>query len=117
MPIHPTGVSRIPLRKTCPGRSALGQPDVYPQDPNQKEDELSGVHVKQGFTQNHSALVPEEYGSLVSKAESSTTVTNSKVLADLKAIMSKKEDLNTLADSGKDLLLCFFFKNSKNYVR
>ena len=58
--------------------------------------------VKQGFTQNHSALVPEEYGSLVSKADSSTAVVNSKVLSDLKSIMSKKEDLNTLADSGKD---------------
>ena len=103
MPLHPTGVSRIPLRKIGQGRSALGPPDVYPQDPNQKEDELNAVHVKQGFTQNHSALVgtPEEYGSLVSKADSSTSVNNSKVLSDLKAIMSKKEDLNTLADSGK----------------
>ena len=47
MPLHPTGVSRTPLRKICAGRSALGPPDVYPQDPNQKEDELNAVHVKQ----------------------------------------------------------------------
>ena len=47
MPLHPTGVSRIPLRKIQGGRSALGPPDVYPQDPNQKEDELNAVHVKQ----------------------------------------------------------------------
>ena len=52
MPLHPTGVSRIPLRKICAGRSALGPPDVYPQDPNQKEDELNAVHVKQVFMSN-----------------------------------------------------------------
>ena len=27
--------------------AGLGPPDVYPQDPHQKEDELSAVHVKQ----------------------------------------------------------------------
>ena len=91
----------MPMRKTMTGRSVLGPPDVYPQDPNQKEDELNAVHVKQGFTQNHSSLVTEEYASLVSKTDSSTPVNNAKVLADLKAIMSKKEDMNTLADSGR----------------
>ena len=99
MPLHPTGVSRLPMRKPQGGRVALGPPDVYPQDPNQKEDELNAVHVKQGFTQNHSSLVPEEYASFVSK--NSAEIPNSKILADLKAIMSRKEDLNTLADSGR----------------
>ncbi len=103
MPLYPLGQSRIPLRKSLPSsRSSLGPPDVYPQDPNQKEDELSAVHVKQGFTQNHAALVTaEEYGSLVSKSDNSTPVVNAKILSDLKAIMTKKEDLNTLADSGR----------------
>ena len=101
MPLYPSGTSRIPLRKTLPGRLALGPPDVYPQDPNQKEDELNAVHVKQGFTQSHASLVNEEYGSLVSKSDSLAHVTSSKVLADLKSIMSKKEDANALGDSGR----------------
>jgi hypothetical protein len=74
------------MRRPHPQRPrVLGPPDVYPQDPNQKEDELNAVHVKQGFTQSHASLVTEEYGSLVSKTDLSTPVTN-KVLADLKAI-------------------------------
>ena len=101
MPLYPTGASRIPLRKTVSNRSTLGPPDVYPQDPNQKEDELNAVHVKQGFNQNHASLVNEEYGTLVSKTDGSAPVTSSKVLADLKSIMTKKEDANTLPDSGR----------------
>ncbi|XP_039264438.2 mediator of RNA polymerase II transcription subunit 12-like isoform X1 [Styela clava] len=30
-------------------RTRIGPPDVYPQDPKQKEDELTSVNVKQGF--------------------------------------------------------------------
>lgn len=101
MPLYQTGTSRIPLRKPMPGRPALGPPDVYPQDPNQKEDELNAVHVKQGFTSTHASLVSEEYGSLMSKNNDANLVTSSKVLADIKSIMSKKEDMNTLADSGR----------------
>lgn len=91
----------MPLRRPHPQRPrVLGPPDVYPQDPNQKEDELNAVHVKQGFTQSHASLVTEEYGSLVSKTDLSTPVTN-KVLADLKAIQVRKEDANTLGDTGR----------------
>ena len=101
MPLNPPGISRMPLRRPHPQRPrVLGPPDVYPQDPNQKEDELNAVHVKQGFTQSHASLVTEEYGSLVSKTDLSTPVTN-KVLADLKAIQVRKEDANTLGDTGR----------------
>lgn len=31
-------------------RSRLGPPDVYPQEPQQKEDELTSTNVKQGFS-------------------------------------------------------------------
>ena len=100
MPLHTSSVSRIPLRKSIPSKSSLGPPDVYPQDPNQKEDELNAVHVKQGFTQSYASLVNtnnnNEYGSQITEL-----VTSSKVLADLKSIMSKKEDANTLSDSGR----------------
>jgi mediator of RNA polymerase II transcription subunit 12 len=101
MPLYPSGTSRIPLRKGLPGRMAVGPPDVYPQDPNQKEDELNAVHVKQGFTQGHASLVNEEYGSLVSKSDGIAPVSSNKVLADLKSILGKKEDANTLGDSGR----------------
>lgn len=101
MPLNPPGISRTPLRRPHPQRPRiLGPPDVYPQDPNQKEDELNAVHVKQGFTQSHASLVTEEYGSLVSKTDLSTPV-SSKVLADLKAIQVRKEDANTLGDTGR----------------
>ena len=50
MPLYPSGQTRIPLRKNIGSgsRSVLGPPDVYPQDKDQKEDELNAVHVKQG---------------------------------------------------------------------
>ena len=99
MPLYPTGVSRIPLRKQVSGRSTLGPPDVYPQDPNQKEDELNAVHVKQGFTQSHSSLVSDEYGSMISKSVANEPAASAKVLADLKSIVSKKEDSNTYKDN------------------
>ena len=51
MPLYPSGQTRIPLRKNIGSgsRSVLGPPDVYPQDKDQKEDELNAVHVKQGL--------------------------------------------------------------------
>ncbi|KAL3207531.1 hypothetical protein MRX96_010016 [Rhipicephalus microplus] len=39
----------------------LGPPDVYPQDPKQKEDELTAINVKQGFITN--PQINDEYGS------------------------------------------------------
>lgn len=39
----------------------IGPPDVYPQEPKQKEDELTSINVKQGFpTTNH---LSDEFGS------------------------------------------------------
>nr|XP_035951476.1 mediator of RNA polymerase II transcription subunit 12-like protein [Halichoerus grypus]XP_035951477.1 mediator of RNA polymerase II transcription subunit 12-like protein [Halichoerus grypus]XP_035951478.1 mediator of RNA polymerase II transcription subunit 12-like protein [Halichoerus grypus] len=43
-------------------RPRLGPPDVYPQDPKQKEDELTAVNVKQGFN-NQPAFTGDEHGS------------------------------------------------------
>ena len=95
MPLYPTGVSRIPLRKQVTGRASLGPPDVYPQDPNQKEDELNAVHVKQGFTQSHSSMVSEEYGSMISKSIANEPVASAKVLADLKSIIGASLAIKT----------------------
>lgn len=42
-------------------RPRIGPPDVYPQEPKQKEDELTSVSVKHGFpTMSH---LSDEFGS------------------------------------------------------
>ena len=87
MPLQPPGIANQLLRSHPHRQRCLGPPDVYPQDPNQKEDELNLVHVKQGFAQTHASLVPEEYASLVSKQELGLPATQ-KILSDLKGISS-----------------------------
>ncbi|KAL5013517.1 hypothetical protein ScPMuIL_007787 [Solemya velum] len=54
---HPNQETR-PLKKP-----RLGPPDVYPQDPKQREDELTSTSVKHGFSNMPS--FSDEYGSLV----------------------------------------------------
>ncbi len=76
----------------------LGRPDVYPQEKEQKEDELTAVHVKHGFTQSYSAHVSDEYASAASRAAS---LTIGKVLAELRGVQGKKEEANTLPDTGR----------------
>lgn len=72
----------------------LGLPDVYPQDPNQKEDDLSAVHVKQGFTTSYVNLTSsDEYGSALSRT---VQLQSTKVWNSFKDILVKKEDNNTL---------------------
>jgi hypothetical protein len=60
------------------------------QDPNQKEDELSSVHVKQGFNAN--LVINDEYGSSLSKV---ANLNPAKIWNNFKDILAKKEDLNT----------------------
>ena len=83
MPLQPPGIANQLLRTHPQRQRCLGPPDVYPQEPNQKEDELNLVHVKQGFAQTHASLVPEEYASLVSKQDLGLPATQ-KILSDLK---------------------------------
>ena len=52
------------------GSRCLGPPDVYPQDPNQMEDELNQTHVKHGFSQTHAGHV-REVGVLLNFASKS----------------------------------------------
>ena len=102
MPIQPPGIADQFLRTSS--RRCLGPPDVYPQDPNQKEDELNPTHVKQGFAQTHASHVPEEYGcllSLVAKSEMVGLPQTAKVLTDLKTIQERKEESLTLTDTSK----------------
>lgn len=56
------------------------------------------MHVKQGFTQSYSSQVNDEYGSAHSRAANLVT---SKVLSELKTIQAKKEESNTLPDTGR----------------
>lgn len=82
-------MEKRPLKKP-----KLGPADVYPQELRQKEDELTSMNVKHGF-----ATMPqlsEEFGTA-----KNSVVTASKVGAYFNAILAKKEELLTLADSGR----------------
>ncbi|RWS26166.1 thyroid hormone receptor-associated protein-like protein, partial [Leptotrombidium deliense] len=72
----------------------LGPPDVYPQDPKQKEDELTAINVKQGFL-THPAL-QDEYGSA-----RNSNINASKFGAFFSSLLSKKQELNTFQDTGR----------------
>ncbi|KAG8221965.1 hypothetical protein J437_LFUL007806 [Ladona fulva] len=75
-------------------RPRLGPPDVYPQDPKQKEDELTTVNVKHGFSTL--PQLADEFGTA-----RNSNISASKVGAYFNAILSKKEELNTLPDTGR----------------
>ncbi|XP_039296033.1 mediator of RNA polymerase II transcription subunit 12-like protein [Nilaparvata lugens] len=75
-------------------RPRLGPPDVYPQEPKQKEDELTTSNVKHGF-----ATMPQltdEFGTA-----RNCNITASKIASYFSGIIGKKEELNTLPDSGR----------------
>ncbi|KOX75481.1 Mediator of RNA polymerase II transcription subunit 12 [Melipona quadrifasciata] len=75
-------------------RPKLGPPDVYPQEPKQKEDELTSTNVKLGF-----ATMPqmsEEFGTA-----RHCNVTAAKVGAYFNAILAKKEELSTMPDTAR----------------
>lgn len=75
-------------------RPRLGPPDVYPQEPKQKEDELTTVNVKHGFTTL--PQLSDEFGTA-----RNCNITASKVGAYFNAILTKKEELNTLPDTDR----------------
>ncbi|XP_069844855.1 mediator of RNA polymerase II transcription subunit 12-like protein isoform X2 [Dipodomys merriami] len=76
-------------------RPRLGPPDVYPQDPRQKEDELTAVNVKQGFN-NQPAFTGDEHGSA-----RNIVINPSKIGAYFSSILAEKLKLNTFQDTGK----------------
>ncbi|KAM9316506.1 mediator of RNA polymerase II transcription subunit 12-like protein [Gastrophryne carolinensis] len=76
-------------------RPRLGPPDVYPQDPKQKEDELTAVNVKQGFS-NQPAFSGDEHGTA-----KNIVINPSKIGAYFSSILAEKLKLNTFQDTGK----------------
>uniref|UniRef100_A0A4W3I3C4 Mediator complex subunit 12L n=1 Tax=Callorhinchus milii TaxID=7868 RepID=A0A4W3I3C4_CALMI len=76
-------------------RPRLGPPDVYPQDPKQKEDELTAVNVKQGFN-NQPAFSGDEHGSA-----RNIVINPAKIGAYFSSILAEKLKLNTFQDTGK----------------
>ncbi|CAH1994694.1 unnamed protein product [Acanthoscelides obtectus] len=75
-------------------RPRIGPPDVYPQEPKQKEDELTLTSVKHGFpTMTH---LSDEFGTA-----RNCNVIASKVGAYFNAIIARKEELSMLPDSGR----------------
>ncbi|XP_072935735.1 mediator of RNA polymerase II transcription subunit 12 isoform X2 [Epargyreus clarus] len=75
-------------------RPRLGPPDVYPQEPRQKEDELTSTNVKQGFSTTPQSS--DEFGTARNFNYSA-----SKIGQFFSGILSKKEELNTLPDCGR----------------
>ncbi|XP_066905955.1 mediator of RNA polymerase II transcription subunit 12 isoform X3 [Halyomorpha halys] len=75
-------------------RPKLGPPDVYPQEPKQKEDELTINNVKHGFAAY--PQLSDEFGTA-----RNCNVTASKIGAYFNAIIGKKDEINTLPDSGR----------------
>ncbi|MGH0141441.1 UNVERIFIED_CONTAM: hypothetical protein FKN15_074225 [Acipenser sinensis] len=76
-------------------RPRLGRPDVYPQDPHQREDELTAVNVKQGFS-NQPAFSGDEHGTA-----RNIVVNPAKIGAYFSSILAEKLKLNTFQDTGK----------------
>ncbi|GAB6019774.1 hypothetical protein CHUAL_001322 [Chamberlinius hualienensis] len=75
-------------------RPRLGPPDVYPQDPKQREDELTSINVKQGFSNN--TQISDEFSSA-----RHSNITLSSFGAYFNAIIAKKNELNTFQDTGR----------------
>lgn len=72
----------------------IGPPDVYPQEPKQKEDELTSTSVKHGFpTMAH---LSDEFGTA-----RNCTITATKVGEYFNEIKVKREELSMLQDSGR----------------
>uniref|UniRef100_A0A672MX69 Mediator of RNA polymerase II transcription subunit 12-like n=1 Tax=Sinocyclocheilus grahami TaxID=75366 RepID=A0A672MX69_SINGR len=76
-------------------RPRLGPPDVYPQDPKQKEDELTALNVKQGFN-NQPAVSGDEHGSA-----KNVNFNPSKISSNFSSIIAEKLRCNTFPDIGK----------------
>ncbi|XP_071503303.1 mediator of RNA polymerase II transcription subunit 12-like protein [Diadema antillarum] len=86
--------SHLPHESRQLKRPKLGPPGYYPQDPKQKEDELTTVNVKQGFP--NIPPVSHEYAS----AKDSNIYKN-KFGVYFSAIVAEKQKLNTFQDTGK----------------
>ncbi|VDH93498.1 mediator of RNA polymerase II transcription subunit 12, partial [Mytilus galloprovincialis] len=73
----------------------LGPPDVYPQEPKQKEDELTEKSVKHGFN-NTQMYNMDEYGS--ARREN---ISEEKFGSEFIALLNKKKEFNTFQDTSK----------------
>ncbi|CAG7719777.1 unnamed protein product [Allacma fusca] len=75
-------------------RPKLGPPDVYPQDAKQREDELTAINVKQGFS--HIPQISDEFGT-----SKNCNISAAKLGAFINGAISRKIELNVLPDTGK----------------
>lgn len=75
-------------------RPRLGAPDVYPQDPKQKEDELTAQNAKFGFS--NKPLFSDEHGSA-----RKCHINRNKFGANFSSILAEKQKLNTCQDSSR----------------
>lgn len=85
---------RRPLKRALP---KLGPPDIYPQDPKQKEDELTSMNVKQGYTSAPLISGPNNFDEF-------GTAKNADISASgcyISALLNEKHRINTLKDTQK----------------
>lgn len=87
-------MNRLQEEKRPLKKPRLGPPDVYPQEPKQREDELTTLNVKHGFATT--LQLSDEFNSA-----RNCNVTASKVGAYFNAILARKEELMTLSDNAK----------------
>lgn len=87
-------MARLQEEKRPLKKPRLGPPDVYPQEPKQREDELTTLNVKHGFATT--LQLSDEFNSA-----RNCNVTASKVGAYFNAILARKDELLTLSDNAK----------------
>uniref|UniRef100_A0A1I8G1J3 Med12 domain-containing protein n=1 Tax=Macrostomum lignano TaxID=282301 RepID=A0A1I8G1J3_9PLAT len=100
MPSFPS-LETLSLKKARLERKPLGPPEVYPQMPNQDEDKLDQVNVREGFKdilQNRfKGTKLEEYSSIAKNFNCSSE----DVLGAFKKIVQRKVDVNVMPDTSK----------------
>ena len=97
-----------PLKRKREDKGNWGAPDVFPQDKNQKEDDLSSDNVKKGFQALPVFQDDTEYGSVGKGFAQSHNHNMSSHNNDLGkrlkdsfvGILTKKADSNVISDKG-----------------
>jgi hypothetical protein len=100
-------------------RGKFGPLDVYPQEERQREDELSGEFVKNGFKYAMPELLKESEYQGAKEAFLASASLEADIYKNLMAIVMKREEANTFNDAVKkqNLKQTNPFKSSPILVR
>ena len=93
-----------PLKRKREDKGNWGAPDVFPQDKNQKEDDLSSDNVKKGFQALPVFQDDTEYGSVgkgyVQSHSHNHTDLGKRIKDSFVGILTKKAENNVISDKG-----------------